>query len=144
MVENKPGENPNLNDMYLQLRYLQNIYARQFEMLENEIATYTLTVGAVQRNMQVFDNIKKVESSKMLVSGEGGTYIEAEIKKVSKALTYVGAGYLVEKTLEGAKAFLKDNEKKQQDALKKLVAEKEKIEKELIGINYKLAAMEQQ
>lgn len=126
-----------------QLRYLQNIYSQQYEVIENEIATFGIAMGSVQRNIDLLEKKAKIENSNILINGEGGTYIEASIKSINKLIVYVGAGYLVEKGAEEAKDFLKGNEKKQEEALKRLIGDKQKIEKELVDISYKLSLLEQ-
>ena len=52
----------------------------------------------------------------MLLSVEGGSYIEASIRAIEKVITYVGAGYLVEKDVEGAKAYIGRNVESSEDA----------------------------
>jgi len=133
--------NPSAAEAQAQLRYLQSVYSQQYELIENEIATFTIAMGAVQRNLEILESKDKLANSTILINGDGGAYIEASIKSVNKALVYVGAGYLVEKDAEAAMEFLKGNGKKQEDAIKKLISEKEKIEKELVDISYKLSAL---
>lgn len=133
-----------LNEAYNQLKYLQSIYSQQYEILENEIATFTLSINSIQRNMQLLENANRLEGAKILINGEGGTYIEAGINSVKKVITYIGAGYLVEKDVEDAKSFLIGNEKKQEESLKRLAAERQKIEKELVEIALKLSSFRQQ
>jgi prefoldin, archaeal alpha subunit/eukaryotic subunit 5 len=106
-----------------QLRYLQNIYSQQYEMIESEIATYSLALSAINKNIDMLEDPDKINNKEMLLNGEGGTYIVAKIKPVEQVITYVGAGYLVEKSLEDAKAFLNDNRKKQEENLRRLSEE---------------------
>jgi prefoldin alpha subunit len=126
-----------------QLRYLQNVYSQQYELLENEIATFTLAMASTQRNVDMLGSKARLENSNILINGETGVYLEAHIKKVDKAVIYVGAGYLVEKSLADAEEYLKTNVKKQEETFRKLVNERQKIEKELVDISYKLAAIDQ-
>ncbi len=130
------------DEVLAQLRYLQTIYTQQYDVLANEMATFSLALGALQRNIEMLEKKAVLENSNVLMSGEGGAYIKAKIEKMEKALVYVGGGYLVEKDTEEAKQFLKDNYKKQEDTLKKLSTERTRIEKELVDIAYKLSVLE--
>jgi prefoldin alpha subunit len=137
-------DNKSLADAQAQLRYLQNVYSQQFELLENEIATFSLAMNSVQRNLELLHNKNRLEKSKALINGDGGLYIEASISPLERVIMYVGAGYLVEKSPEEAKEFLQSNAKKQEEAAKKLTAERQKIEKQLFDIAYQLSILEQQ
>lgn len=126
-----------------QLRYLQSVYSQQYELIENEIATFGIAMGAVQRNLDMLENKDRLSNSTVLINGEGGAYIEANIKSLSKVMVYIGAGYLVEKNVEEAETYLKSNSKKQEETMKKLLEDKQRVEKELVNISYKLSALEQ-
>lgn len=123
-----------------QLRYLQSVYSQQYELLQNEIATFTMALGSTQKNADLLENRDKISNSTILISGEGGAYIEASIKSIDRAIVYVGAGYLVEKSAEEAMEYLKTNAAKQEETMKRLVADRQRIEKELMDISFKLSA----
>lgn len=132
-----------LAEIQAQLRYLQNIYTQQYDALVNEMATFSIAMGGMQRNIEMLERKDGIKNSNILISGEGGAYLEAKLGKMEKAVVYVGAGYLVEKEVEGAKQFLKDNYKKQEETMRKLSAERARMEKELVDIAYKLSMMGQ-
>jgi prefoldin alpha subunit len=137
--------NPNISreEAMAQLQYLEQIYVQQYDILQEQIATYTLAHDAVLRNIEVLEKMSRVENSNILVNAEGGTYIEASVKKVHGVMTYVGAGYIVEKSVEDAKAFLQNNEKNGQALLNRLTGERQKVEKELIDLSYRAASLRQ-
>ena len=137
-------ENQDMNEVVMQLKYLQNLYTQQYENLENNIATYTMTNTSVQRNLELLEKSKLVEGKNIMISGEAGAYIPAKIAKVDHVLTYIGGSYLIENTVEKAIDFLKENRKRGEDILAKLIAEKLKVEKDLIDIQYRLNAVQYQ
>ncbi len=140
MANETSGDNKKSDDEVMQLRYLQSLYTQQYEVLENEIATYSFTIAAVERNINILEDSGRIEGSNVLLSGEGGTYIEASVKSMQKVITYVGAGYLVEKDVAEAKAFLDANKKRQEEDFRKLIAEKQRLESELIDLSYALSS----
>jgi prefoldin alpha subunit len=143
-MENEQDNRADAEEIMMQLRYLQNIYAQEYENIENNIATYTLTNAAINRNIELLEKSKEIEGARMMIGGEGGAYVPAAISKIENVLTYVGAGYMIEKPVEKALEFLRENGKRGDEILSKLNAEKRKIEQNLIDIQYKSSALQSQ
>ncbi len=132
-----------MQEMVAQLQYLQGVYTQRYDILNEQIATYNMAKEAVMRNMDMIDRASSMENKTILLNADGGAYIEANIGKLDKMITYVGAGYLVEKPLPEAKEFLQATVKGGDAAVSRLVDERKKVEKELFDISYKLAAFRQ-
>lgn len=128
------------NDDLEQLKYLQSLYAQEYDALLNEISGYTVTANAVESNIQALENLNTINNANLLLNLEAGTYIEVKTQQVKGVIAYVGAGYLVEKSFEEAKSFLSKNKEKNQEALKMLFGQAQKLEKELIDLGYKIDA----
>lgn len=124
-----------------QLRYLQGLYSQQYENLQNSIASYSMSATALQRNIELLERYGTVQNSRIMVSGEGGVYVPAKLEGADSVLTYVGGGYLVEQQPEEALGFMKENQKKGEQLLNRMLSEKKKVEGELIDIEYKLNAI---
>lgn len=144
MPESQPNKKQDLNEIFMQLRYLQGLYGQQYENLENNIATYNLANSSLQRNIEMLDKSKSMEGSNIMIGGEGGAYMSAKVNKTDKVITYIGGGYMVEKSVEGALSFLRENEKRGMEALTKLQAEKKQVEKELLDVQYKMNSLQYQ
>jgi prefoldin alpha subunit len=127
-----------------QLQYLYNVYTQQHGLLENELAALRMTSAAITRNIETLENKERLSGSKILINGEGGAYFTATMDSIDKILVYVGAGYLIEKEASQALDYLKANYKKQDEIIRKLNADKQSVEKELVSITYNLSQMEQQ
>ncbi len=140
-AQNQPQD---ANELLMQLRYLQNLYAQQYEGLENSIATYTMTSTSLLRNIELLEKAASVENSKIMISGEGGAYVPAKIEKISNVMTYVGGGYMVEKSIDGAIEFLRANSKKGEELLNRMLSDKRRLESELMDIEYKIGAIQYQ
>ena len=132
------------NEAISQLRYLQNIYSQQYELLESQISTYIISIDAILKGLDVLNNTAMISGSQILVNTGPGIYVEGKIGSTKNMLVYVGAGYIVEKSAEEAKIFIESNKQKQEEVLKKMTAEKSKIQSELLDILYKLEALQQQ
>lgn len=144
MSNSTPNQSQDANEILMQLRYMQSLYGQQYENLENNIATYTMTNTSLQRNIELLEKSKSMENSHIMISGEGGAYVPAKIEKVNSVLTYVGGGYLIETTVDQSLEFLRANSKKGEEILNKILAEKKKVEKELVDIDLKLNALQYQ
>ncbi len=126
-----------------QLQYLQSVYTQRYDILNEQLATYNIAKEAVLRSIELIENAKSVENSSVLINTEGGTYLEASVKKVDKLMTYVGAGYLVDKAPAEAKEFLEKAMKNSESSMAKLVSERQRVEKELFDISYRMQALRQ-
>ncbi len=141
-MEVNPKENKNGPQDIEQLKYMQNVYAEQYELLGNEVTTLSMAINTVRKDVDLIENMDKVVNSEVLFNSQGNIYMTANVGKVSSVVVYVGANYLIEKNLDEAKGFLKENLEKQEAGLRKLVSERQKIEKELFDISYKLSSMQ--
>ncbi|MDE1767736.1 MAG: prefoldin subunit alpha [Candidatus Micrarchaeota archaeon] len=131
-------------EIMMQLRYLQEVYSRQYEAIEDQIASYTVANAALQRNLDLLNSLDEIGNSAIVIGGEGGAYVPAKLGKADKAMTYIGGGYLVEKDIPDAADFLRSNQKKSEEFLHRLLADKQKIEGELMDIAFKMNALSQQ
>ncbi|MDE1823480.1 MAG: hypothetical protein KGH50_04095 [Candidatus Micrarchaeota archaeon] len=144
MAENKDNANIDPKELYVQLQYLQNLYSQQYDYIEENLASYTIANNSVRRSIELLSGADSVKNSKVLMSPDAGIYMEASIGELRSIITYVGAGYLVEKSVEDAKAFMEQNQRKGEEVLMKLVSDKQKLEKELLDINYRMGVLQQQ
>lgn len=125
------------------LFYLQSIYSQQYDALMSELTTFSMAQSALERNLSLLEKNESMKGSSILVSGEGGTYFEASVKEIKKVITYVGAGYLVEKEVEQAKEFLKKSIETSRSTMKRLAEDKQKLETEMMRLQYAIDAMQQ-
>ncbi len=132
-----------LQEATAQLQYLQGVYSQRYEILNEQMAAYTMARDAVARSLELLSKAESLGNSSILVNAEGGAYIEAGIKAIDRVVTYVGAGYLVEKTVPEAKAFLEVAAKNSDGTISRLAKERQKVEKELFEISYRMTALRQ-
>ncbi|VVB77036.1 Prefoldin subunit alpha [uncultured archaeon] len=136
-------EHGSAQEEFNRLVYLQNAYNQQYEAITRELSNYGMAHAALQRNVELLDRKDEMKGSGILVNAEGGTYIEANVKAIDKVMTYVGAGYLVEKKVDEAKSYLKKNIENEEEIMKRLAADGQKIEGELMKIHYSLEMLQQ-
>ncbi len=127
-----------------QLRYMKDLYAQEYESVIANMNNYIASSSTIARNIEFIEKLDQVKGKNMLLNLEAGTYIEAKPGNVEKIFTYVGFGYMVEKSRDEAKAFLAENKKKTDGVVDKLNKDREKIEQQLVNIELKLNAIAQQ
>jgi prefoldin alpha subunit len=125
------------------LVYLQSVYSQQYEAVSNELTTFGIAQGALQRSLDLLGKKGAAENAGVLLSLEGGSYIEASIGRIDRVITYVGGGYLVEKDVEEAKAYIGKNVESSEAAIKRLMSDRKKLGEELMKIQYSIEAMQQ-
>lgn len=140
MVEERSKREEEINRLF----YLQSLYNQQYEAIMNEIATFGIAQNALDKNIYLLDNKDRLKSSKILVNADGGTYVEASIKEINGVVTYVGAGYLIEKDVQQARDFLSKGLEGTRSQMKKLVEEKKKLENELMKIEFAIGKIQQE
>ena len=126
-----------------QLKYLYDAYTRQYEAIVGEISNYLMISAAYDRNLETLNKLDTIQNSNMLVSLEAGTFMQVDVKEVKTLITNVGAGYMVEKSVEEAKEFLSTNSIKIQQSVNALVSQRQKVEKEVLDLSFRLNAMSQ-
>ncbi|MDE1874373.1 MAG: prefoldin subunit alpha [Candidatus Micrarchaeota archaeon] len=125
------------------LFYLQSLYNQQYEALMNELTTMSVAQAALERNLGLLDRKDQMKGANILVSGEGGTYFEANVKDIKKVLTYVGAGYLVEKDVDQAKEYINKSMESSRGTIERLLDDKKKLETEIMRVQYAIDSMQQ-
>ena len=68
-----------LNEAISQLRYLQSVYSQQYELLENQISTYTMSIDTISKGVEVLKNKDSITSSNMLINAGPGLYFEGKM-----------------------------------------------------------------
>lgn len=125
-----------------QLKYLYNVYTQEYETVREEMNSYMMVSAAFARNMEALNKIKTMENTNMLVGLDAGTFLEVHSKGIKSVITNVGAGYLVEKNVDDAKTFVESNSQRLQGSIAQLMAQKQKLEKEILDLSYKIGEME--
>ena len=124
------------------LVYLQNVYNQQYEAVMNELGAFSVAQAALQRNLDLLKRKDEMKKASVLINAEGGTYIEASVKEISKVMTYVGAGSLVEKGMDDAIAYIGRSIASGDEAMKRMMSDRKKLEDELVKLQYSIEAMQ--
>ena len=134
----------NASEALAQLQYVQNIYTQRYELLNSQLTAMNIARESMLRGLELASNTDRMKGTSILLTTDDATYMRARIEDVESIITYVGGGYLTEKPVKDAKAFLEQNMKENDAIHSKLVAEMQNLEKELFSISYRIAALTRQ
>ncbi len=135
--------NGKTEDELAQLQYLHEIYVQQYGGIINELERYSMLRESLSRSSETAEKVKSIENSPILLGIDAGAFIEVKAGAISSIITSVGAGYMVEKSVEDAMAFIKANADKSREVVASLVKEKEKVEREIVNIEYRIGELQQ-
>ncbi len=130
-------------DESAQLQYIHNLYLTQYSSILEDLERYSLLSESFSRSSETVEKIKSVENASILLGIDAGSFIEVKSGEIKSIITSVGAGYMVEKNIEDALAYIKANAEKSKELVAKLTREKEKLEREIVDIEYKIAELQQ-
>ncbi|HVA83182.1 MAG TPA: prefoldin subunit alpha [Candidatus Aquilonibacter sp.] len=125
-----------------QLKYIYNAYTQEYQAVVNEMNNYLQVSASFDRNIEALEKVKSMENTHMLVGLEAGTFIEVSTKEIKNVITNVGAGYLVEKSVKDASEFVGKNSERVQTNISQLLSQKQRLEKEILDLSYKISEME--
>ncbi|MDE1869533.1 MAG: prefoldin subunit alpha [Candidatus Micrarchaeota archaeon] len=125
-----------------QLKYLYNAYTQEYQAVVNEMNSYLQVSASFDRNIEALDKVKSMENTHMLIGLEAGTFVEVSTKEIKNVITNVGAGYLVEKSVKEASEFVGKNSERVQMNITQLLSQKQRLEKEILDLSYKINEME--
>ncbi len=133
----------NQNDELAQLQYLHQIYVQQYGGIINELERYSVLSESLSRGTETIEKVKNVENASILLGIDAGAFVEVKSGAIDHIITSVGAGYMVEKNVDDAMAFIKANADKSREVVASLVKEKEKVEREIVDIEYRIGELQQ-
>jgi prefoldin alpha subunit len=107
----------------------------QLQYLQSTLADYQRTKITVEQ-LNVVD-----ENSEILIPVGAGTFVNGSLKNTSNVLIGVGAGIVIEKTVDEAVIKLEERIKRIQENLEKMVSLGQKIQSDAEELSHKTQQM---
>lgn len=117
-----------------ELAYLERVYQNQYMMVGNAINSSLSEIQELDSASKALAEMDKVEGKESFTSIGGDFYLKSQVKKDSKVIIGVGAGFMVEKDLEAAKQTVKKRMDAKNESINKLVKNKKELEGVIIDI----------
>ncbi len=133
------GRNLKLDKQGLEeLRYIQQVYQNQYSMTGTSINIVLQELQELNSVQKTLENMELTEDKDVLTSIGAEFFVFGKVPDHKKILVSVGANYVVEKDLDGAKAHASALVQKRTDNLTRLTKNRKEIEAALIEVSYRI------
>lgn len=141
-VNQKPPQKPQkqqqpAGNTIEELRYLQQLYQNQYVGIAQEINIAIDALRTLDNVQGTLENIDTLNGKNSLVPVGPSTYLDGKITNAKSVVIGIGAGYLVEKDIDGAKSYISKMTEKETQHINRLNKAKREIEGALMEISYK-------
>jgi prefoldin alpha subunit len=117
-------------------------YKQQLESIDMQLQYMQTTLADYQRAKITIEQLHDAtENSDLLIPVGGGTFVNASLKNTSNVLIGVGAGIVVEKTIDEAVIKLDERINRIQENLEKMLALGQKIQSDAQELSHKTQHM---
>ena len=117
-------------------------YKQQLESIEVQLQYLQDALSDHQRAKITVEQLHNAdENSEILIPVGGGTFVNGSLKNASNVLISIGAGLVVEKTVDEAVAKLDERMKKLQENHEKIIALAQKIQADAVELSQKTQKM---
>ncbi len=127
-----------------ELSYFQQLYQGQYEAVSRSINTALQMLGDMNNVKETLDRIGEVKGRNTLAPIGSGTYLHSKAEDVDSVVVGVGAGYLVEKSVDEAKQFVSAVIERQTVAINGMLKSKNDIENALLEVSLRLERLAKQ
>jgi prefoldin alpha subunit len=117
-------------------------YKQQLESIDMQLQYLQSTLADYQRAKMTVEQLHAVdENSELLIPVGAGTFVNGSVKNASNVLIGVGAGIVLEKTVDEAVLKLEERIKRIQENLEKMVSLGQKIQSDAEELSQKTQHM---
>lgn len=121
-----------------ELRYLQQIYQNQYVTLANDINDRLEALRNFTSTQQTLENVDTVVNKNLLLGLGGGAYANGKIIDQKSFVISIGAGFMIEKDIAGAKAYVAKAIDRSTQNINRLNKSKKDLENAIIEVSYKI------
>lgn len=121
-----------------ELRYIRQIYQNQYTEITSELEAKVMLMKELDMTQRSLESISEIEGKNTLMPIGYDVYLNAHIEKNNHALIGVGAGCIVDKSIDEAKGYIAKAVEKETKSLNNLMRAKKEVESALIEVSYKI------
>ncbi len=121
-----------------ELRYIQQMYNNQYMSLANEVNARLELLKDCETAQKTLENVSEIKDKNTMQPIGHGVFASGKITNDKTFVVAVGAGFFVEKDINGAKAFIAKEMEEEQQHLNRLGRTKRELEAALMEISYKI------
>jgi prefoldin alpha subunit len=121
-----------------ELRYMQQVYQNQYAVASNSINMLLQELQELNSVQKTMENADILEGKSLLTNIGADTFMFSSVQDTKTMLMAVGAGYVVEKDIDSAKARVAALIQKRTESLNRIIKSRKEVEAALIEISYRL------
>lgn len=137
MADQKPPERKRVESVE-ELKYLQQIYQNQYTLVAQQINSTLELIRQLESAHSTIEHMDAVKGRQGLVPIGADAFISGKIDEAGSVLVGIGAGYLVEKSMDEAKQFFSKFNEQEMQEVNRLMKAKAELENAMIEISYKI------
>jgi prefoldin alpha subunit len=124
-----------------ELRYIQQLYQTQYMMVGQEVESRAAALRELEGARLTLENYDKVKGKKNVLPVGAGIFVNGAIGESSTVLMEIGAGYMLERTIDEAKAAVAKKLDKETEAIKHLQKSRRELEAALVEVSYRIESL---
>ncbi len=121
-----------------ELGYVRQVYQSQYALVNNSVQIVMREIQELDAAQLTLESVDLLKGKETLLGTGAGVYVRTVPGDVSSVLVAVGGGYVVERGVDDAKAFVSGQKAVKSDVLNRLAKNRREIEAALIDIEYKM------
>lgn len=121
-----------------ELSYARQVYQNQYAMVTNSVQMAMHELQELDAALRTLESADMLKGKEALLGVGAGVYVRSVPSDPSVVLVAVGGSYVMEKSVDDAKAFVSSQKSAKTEILNKLAKSKRDLEAALIDIDYKI------
>ncbi len=125
------------------LSYMQQLYQNQYNELASAINRNVQYLNELAALKKTLDESALVDGKEVLVDLGANAYLSSRVKKLESVLIDIGAGYIVEKSVEDAKLFVDSRTDRSTQSFNGLVKSRNELRDAILEVARRIDALNQ-
>lgn len=121
-----------------ELQYIHQLYQNQYALLTQEINRRIEVLRQLDSAQKALEDADKMKGSNILIPVGADVYFDGKLNNTKNVVLGIGAGYLLEKDIDGAKSYIAKAVEKETEYINRLAKSKKELEAALIEVSYKI------
>ncbi len=134
-------ENRTREEELYTLSYMQQLYQSQHNAVVNEMNRVVQYLNELASLKKTLDDSGMLDGKDVLVSLGAGAYMNSRSDRLESVLVDIGAGYVVEKDIGAAKAFVDDRTQRSTQTFNNLVKNRNELRDAIIDVARRIDAL---
>ncbi|EET89800.1 MAG: prefoldin subunit alpha [Candidatus Micrarchaeales archaeon] len=142
MAENVPDKEK--SESIFTLNYIRQVYQNQYLLTTKAIEASMDLLNDLNTTKVTLENMDSIKGHNILAPISNSSYLYGKVEAGDKIIINIGAGYMIEETVEEAKSFVSRMIEKESKYITELSKNKGELESAILDLNYRLEQLSNQ